>query len=35
MKYKYNISNLDCINCAKKIEDTLNKDDKIKNGKFF
>lgn len=24
-KYKYNISNLDCANCAKKIEDALNK----------
>lgn len=29
MKYKYNISNLDCANCAKKIEDTLNKDKNI------
>ena len=25
MKYKYNIKNLDCANCAKKIEETLNK----------
>ena len=23
MKYKYNIKNLDCANCAKKIEETL------------
>jgi len=23
-KYKYNISNLTCVNCAKKIENTLN-----------
>ena len=25
MKYKYNIKNLDCANCAKKIEEKLNK----------
>lgn len=31
MKYKYNISNLDCANCAKKIEDALNKDKNIKS----
>lgn len=31
MKYKYNISNLDCANCAAKIEDALNKDENIKN----
>ena len=31
MKYKYNISNLDCANCAKKIEDALNKDKEIKS----
>ena len=31
MKYKYNVSNLDCANCAKKIEDALNKDKNIKN----
>ncbi len=31
MKYKYNISNLNCANCAKKIEDFLNKDKNIKN----
>lgn len=29
MKYKYNISNLDCANCAAKIEDALNKDKNI------
>ena len=31
MKYKYNIKNLDCANCAKKIEEKLNKDKNIKN----
>ena len=31
MKYKYNIKNLDCANCAKKIEETLNKDKNIKS----
>ncbi len=31
MKYSYNIKNLDCASCAKKIEDTLNKDKKIKS----
>lgn len=31
MKYKYNVSNLDCANCAKKIEDALNKDKNIKS----
>ena len=25
MKYKYNIKNLDCANCAKKIEDKIAK----------
>jgi len=30
-KYKYNVSNLDCANCARKIEDTLNKDNNIKS----
>lgn len=30
MKYNYNIKNLTCANCAKKIEDTLNKDKNIK-----
>ena len=29
MKYRYNISNLDCANCAGKIECALNKDKKI------
>ena len=28
MKYKYNIKNLDCANCAKKIEEKLNKGEK-------
>ncbi len=28
-KYKYDIVNLDCANCARKIEDTLNKNPKI------
>lgn len=31
MKYKYNIKDLDCTNCAKKIEETLNKDKNIKS----
>lgn len=30
MKYKYNIKNLDCANCASKIEEKLNKDKNIK-----
>ena len=30
MRYKYNIKNLDCANCAKKIEEKLNKDKNIK-----
>ena len=30
MKYSYNIKNLTCANCAKKLEDVLNKDKKIK-----
>lgn len=29
MKYKFYIENLECANCAKKIEDVLNRDDKI------
>lgn len=33
MKYKYNISNLDCANCAAKIEDALNKDKNIINAR--
>lgn len=31
MKYNYKIKNIDCVNCAKKIEDYLNKDDNISN----
>ena len=31
MKYKYNIKNLDCANCAKRIEDALNKQADFKN----
>lgn len=31
MKYKYNIKDLDCANCAKKIEETLSKDKNIKS----
>lgn len=31
MKYKYNIKDLDCANCAKKIEENLNKDKNIKS----
>ena len=30
MKYKYNIKNLDCANCAKTIENKLNEDKNIK-----
>ena len=30
MKYKYNIKNLDCANCAKNIENKLNEDKNIK-----
>lgn len=30
MKYSYNIKNLTCANCARKLEDILNKDEKIK-----
>lgn len=29
MRYSYNIKNLSCANCAKKLEDALNKDEKI------
>jgi len=35
MKYKYNISNLTCPNCAKKIEDELNKDNNLKANMNF
>lgn len=31
MKYKYKIENLDCANCAKKIEEHLNKDKNLSN----
>jgi Cd2+/Zn2+-exporting ATPase len=30
-KYKYNINNLDCANCAREIEEGLNKDKNLKN----
>ena len=30
MKYKYNLKNLDCANCAKTIENKLNEDKNIK-----
>lgn len=30
-KYKYNINNLDCANCARKIEEELNKNKEINN----
>ena len=30
-KYKYNINNLDCANCARKIEEILNKKKELKN----
>lgn len=30
-KYKYNINNLDCANCARKLEEELNKNDNLKN----
>lgn len=30
-KYKYNIYNLECANCARKIEETLNKDERLNN----
>ncbi len=30
-RYKYNIINLDCANCARKIEDYLNNDSKLHN----
>lgn len=30
-KYKYNINNLDCANCARKIEEILNKNKELKN----
>ena len=32
-KYRYKINNLDCANCARKIEDSLNKNEDFKNVK--
>lgn len=32
-KYRYNINNLDCPNCARKLEETLNKNKKLQNVK--
>ena len=32
-KYRYKINNLDCANCARKIEDSLNKNKDFKNVK--
>ena len=32
-KYRYKINNLDCANCARKIEDSLNKNKDLKNVK--
>ena len=30
-KFKYNINNLDCANCAREIEEMLNKNENFKN----
>ena len=30
-KYSYNIGNLDCANCARKIEENLNNNSKLNN----
>ncbi len=30
-KYKYKVCNLDCANCAREVEEHLNKDDKLSN----
>ena len=30
-KYKYNINNLDCANCARKLEESLTKNKDFKN----
>ena len=30
-KYKYNINNLDCANCAREVEEGLSKDSRLKN----
>ena len=32
-KYRYKINNLDCANCARRIEDSLNKNKDFKNVK--
>ena len=29
MKYKFNIKNLDCVNCVREVEESLNEDKKI------
>ena len=31
MKQRYNINNLDCANCARRLEENLNKSDKLNN----
>lgn len=31
MRYKYNIHNLDCANCARRVEETLTKDSRLRN----
>ena len=30
-KYRVNINNLDCANCAKEVEKNLNKDNRLQN----
>ena len=30
-RYKYNILNLDCANCAKEVEEGLSKDERLNN----
>lgn len=30
-KYKYNINNLDCANCAREVEESLNNNELFKN----
>ena len=30
-KFKLNINNLDCANCAKEVEKNLNKDNRLQN----
>ena len=34
-KYKYNINNLDCANCARKVEESLNENKYYKIIKFY